>query len=308
MKINPVYRREMTVSARSFRTPLIILVFNTILAAVALLNMYTVVAQVRVTAEIRYASFLELYTFVTTMEFAMLLFIIPALTSGSISSERERQTLELMLTTKMTPAQIIIGKVAASFSTIALLIISSFPIIALVFIYGGVTMSNMATLMLCYITTALLTGSLGILCSTLFCRSTFATAATYSIMIFLLGGTYVINRFAVYISGMNINSYVQNIGSVTQQVNSGGFLYLLLFNPGVTFYVMLNNLTGTGSAVNHITRMFGYRSGNFITEHWVIISMAVQLLTAAVCFWIAVRNLQPGKTPGMWKKQKKDKK
>ena len=114
MKMNPVYKRETTVSSRSFRTPLIIFVFNMILAVVALLNMYSVVAQVQVTAEIRYASFLELYTFVTTMEFAMLLFIIPALTAGSISGERERQTLELMLTTKMKPSDIIVGKVAAS--------------------------------------------------------------------------------------------------------------------------------------------------------------------------------------------------
>lgn len=296
MKMNPVYKRETTVSSRSFRTPLIILVFNTILAAVALLNMYSVVAQVRVTAEIRYASFLELYTFVTTMEFAMLLFIIPALTAGSISGERERQTLELMLTTKMKPFDIIIGKVAASFSTIALLIVSSFPVIALVFIYGGVTISNVATLLLCYITTALLTGSLGILCSTLFRRSTFATAATYSVVIFLLGGTYAVNRFAVYIAGMNIDSYVQSIGSVANQTSSGGFLYLLLLNPGMTFYVMIHSLTSTNPAVNHITRMFGHRNGNFVTEHWVFLSMAVQLLAALFCFWLAIRKLQPGKT------------
>lgn len=296
MKMNPVYKRETTVSSRSFRTPLIILVFNTILAAVALLNMYSVVAQVRVTAEIRYASFLELYTFVTTMEFAMLLFIIPALTAGSISGERERQTLELMLTTKMKPFDIIIGKVAASFSTIALLIVSSFPVIALVFIYGGVTISNVVTLLLCYITTALLTGSLGILCSTLFRRSTFATAATYSVVIFLLGGTYAVNRFAVYIAGMNIDSYVQSIGSVANQTSSGGFLYLLLLNPGMTFYVMIHSLTSTSPAVNHITRMFGHRNGNFVTEHWVFLSMAVQLLAALFCFWLAIRKLQPGKT------------
>ena len=296
MKMNPVYKRETTVSSRSFRTPLIILVFNTILAAVALLNMYSVVAQVRVTAEIRYASFLELYTFVTTMEFAMLLFIIPALTAGSISGERERQTLELMLTTKMKPFDIIIGKVAASFSTIALLIVSSFPVIALVFIYGGVTISNVATLLLCYITTALLTGSLGILCSTLFRRSTFATAATYSVVLFLLGGTYAVNRFAVYIASMNIDSYVQSIGSVANQTSSSGFLYLLLLNPGMTFYVMIHSLTSTNPAVNHIMRMFGHRNGNFVTEHWVFLSMAVQLLAALFCFWLAIRKLQTGKT------------
>ena len=38
MKMNPVYKRETTVSSRSFRLALIIMVFNGILALVALLN------------------------------------------------------------------------------------------------------------------------------------------------------------------------------------------------------------------------------------------------------------------------------
>jgi len=50
VKSNPVYKREVTVRARSFRMPLIILVFNGILAVVALLNMYSAVAQVRISS------------------------------------------------------------------------------------------------------------------------------------------------------------------------------------------------------------------------------------------------------------------
>ena len=85
MKSNPVYKREVTVRARSFRMPLIILVFNGILAVVALLNMYSAVAQVRISASVQYSSFLQLYAFVATLEFLLLMFIMPALTSGSIS-------------------------------------------------------------------------------------------------------------------------------------------------------------------------------------------------------------------------------
>ena len=46
MKNNPVYKREMLVRSRSFRIPLIIMIFNGILAVVALLNMYQSIAQV----------------------------------------------------------------------------------------------------------------------------------------------------------------------------------------------------------------------------------------------------------------------
>ena len=99
MMQNPVYSREMKVSSRSIRLPLIIVLFNGILSMVTLLNMYSAVAQVESTAVIQYSSFMDMYEFVTTIEFILLMFIVPAVTAASISGERERQTLELMLTT-----------------------------------------------------------------------------------------------------------------------------------------------------------------------------------------------------------------
>ena len=74
MRWNPVYKRELTVSSRSIRMTAILFLFNSILATVALFNMYSVVEQVKLTAEIQYSRFLELYTFVSTVEFIMLLF------------------------------------------------------------------------------------------------------------------------------------------------------------------------------------------------------------------------------------------
>lgn len=45
--------------------------------------MYSAVAQVRISASVQYSSFLQLYAFVATLEFLLLMFIMPALTSGS---------------------------------------------------------------------------------------------------------------------------------------------------------------------------------------------------------------------------------
>lgn len=297
MKINPVYKRETQVSSRSFRLPLILLVFNSILAVVALLSMYSVTARVRVTAEIRYSSFMELYTFVATMEFIMLLFIIPALTAGSISGERERQTLELMLTTKMTPAEIVFGKLFSSLSTVAMLIISSFPVLSLVFIYGGVTIPDVGMLLLCYVTTAFLAGCLGICFSSLFKRSTVATVVSYSVLILLVAGTYAANRFALSLSQATVDTYLVNVGSAAQQAraNSGGLLYLMLLNPAVTFYVTINGQVGNNQVLNNITRWFGERPANLVTENWNLFSIGLQLVVAVIFLWIAVRKVNPRK-------------
>ena len=126
MRQNPVYSREMKVSARSPRFPLILSLFNGILCLAALINMYSVVLRVRTNATIQYSSFMDIYEFVTAIEFILLMFIVPAVTAASISGERERQTLDLMLTTQMTAAQIVTGKLMGALSSLFVLILSSF--------------------------------------------------------------------------------------------------------------------------------------------------------------------------------------
>ena len=77
--------------------------------------MYSVIMQVKATANIQYSSFMDLYEFVTSMEFLLLMFIVPAVTASSISGERERQTLDLMLTTRMSAGQIVGGEAVECF-------------------------------------------------------------------------------------------------------------------------------------------------------------------------------------------------
>lgn len=295
MKINPVYKREITVSARSFKLALILMVFNGILALVALLNMYSTLAQVRVTAEFQYSSFLDLYRFVAVLEFVMLIFIMPAITAGSISGERERQTLELMLTTQMTPVEIVMGKMMASLSTMSLMIISSFPILAMVFVYGGVTLNDIALLLLCYIASALFIGSIGICCSAVFRKSTLSTVASYALMGAVVIGTYGLNQFALYMSRMHADSYLASLGQTTATGSSGNALYLLLMNPTSTFLATMVRLAGTGVERSEmvIASWFGVHEKTIILNNWIEISIVIQLFLAVVFIWVAVRALSP---------------
>lgn len=295
MKVNPVYKREIMVGARSSRFAFIVMIFNSILALVALLNMYSVVEQAKLTAEIQYSSFLEMYLFVAVAEFIMLMFIMPAITSGSISGERERQTLDLMLTTQMTAFDIVIGKLMAALTNMFLLVVSSFPVIALAFVYGGTTLMDLMLLMACYVTVALFSGGLGTCFSAVFKKSTIATAVTYGITIVVVAGTYAVNVFALSMSRMRVNSYLNQMGNVTEQASSGGFLYLLLLNPAVTFYSIINNQIGSDAAVKGIGQWFGNQPENWMITHWIPVSMAVQLAAAGILIAVAVRAVTPVK-------------
>ncbi len=292
MKMNPIYKRETMVSARSFRLALVLLAFNGILALVALLNMYSTLAQVRLTAEIQYSSFLNLYMFVAILEFIMLIFIMPALTAGSICGERERRTLELMMTTKLTPADIVIGKLMASLSTMGLLVLSSLPVFATVFVYGGVTLKDVAWLLLCYCAAALFAGSLGICCSAVFHKTTLSTVAAYGLLVLVVLGTLGINQFALYMNRVHADAYLVSAGQTAAQVTSGNFLYLLLLNPVATLVMTLLRLAGQNQTGMMASNWLGNHQMNVMESNWIGVSIAVQLCMAAIFIAFAVRALQ----------------
>lgn len=282
MKINPVYRQESRVSARSFRLPLIILVCNSILALVALLDMYSMITQVRATAEIQYSSFLSLYIFGAAMEFAMLLLIVPALTAGSISGERERQTLNLLLTTRMTPMDIVLGKLMSCLSTVFLLVVSSFPTLALVFIYGGVTGKDIMLLLVNFAATALLAGSIGICCSSLFKKTTIATAVSYCVLAVLVFGTLGLRRF--------LSSFQVYAGSGSE---TAGASWLLLVNPAMSFLSAIKGQLGNIRRISAMEIWAGAGSSSLLVRWWLGISTGLQTVLAVLCLWIAVRQVNP---------------
>ena len=69
MRWNPVFWKEITVDSRSVRLPVVIFIFNLILSAAAIFNIYNLNMHARLTAEIQYSAILELYSLISTLEF-----------------------------------------------------------------------------------------------------------------------------------------------------------------------------------------------------------------------------------------------
>ena len=222
---------------------------------------------------------------------------MPAITAGSISGERERQTLDLMLSTKMTPIQIVMGKLAASLSTMGLLIVSSFPILALVFVYGGVTMKDMGMLLVCFVAAALFVGSLGVCCSALFRKSTLSTVVAYGVMGGIVAGTYGVNQLVMFLGRMS-GAYAASGEAGAMAGSSGGFLYLLLLNPTATFVLTMLRLAGREQAEGGVAQWFGTHRESFVSQNWIGCSVILQAAMAAVFVWAAVRAVGPGRRKG----------
>lgn len=198
MIINPVLLKEIKVKMRSWKAAGIIGGYLLILAAVALFITYAN-ANDMYSSTINPQFSIGAYTGIAVIQFILILFIAPALTSGAIAGERERQTLDLILCTKLAPASIILGKLLSSMSHVLILIIASIPMFSIVFLYGGISVVEIAQLFGFYIVTAIMAGSIGIFFSTYVKKTIAATVLTYALGIFMCFGTLFVGMFYIRI-------------------------------------------------------------------------------------------------------------
>ena len=112
------------------------------------------------------------------LETLLVAFLAPLATAGSISLEREKQTLEMLAATPITSLAIVLGKLLSALIYVWLLIAASIPLTAIVFVFGGVAPDDVLHAYLVLLVTALGFGSFGLLCSSLVKRTQAATAIT----------------------------------------------------------------------------------------------------------------------------------
>lgn len=288
MNLNPVLAKELKINVRSVKTTLIILIFNAILAVISLLVLYGMVDLAKYSGGINYSNMIELYVAMACIEYGMFILIVPAMTASSISGERERQTLDLLLTTKMQPISIIIGKLIASLSTVCILAFSTLPILSLVFIFGGLGLGDFLNLMIYFIVAAVFMGSIGIFFSTMTKKTTGATVLTYAAVIFFFGGTIAL-VLMIYLFLL----YKNNIGGSYIQPDVGGMIYILLVNPAVSFASLLTGQVGYNSTLNDFFNSFGKYDRNFIMDHWLIMSCSIQLALSGFFIWLSSKAINP---------------
>jgi ABC-type transport system involved in multi-copper enzyme maturation permease subunit len=116
---------------------------------------------------------------VVLLELLLVGFIGPGLTSGAISSERERQTFDLLRTTLLSAHSLVLGKLGAAFTYLFLLILTALPIQSLAFLLGGVGIGEMLVAGLLLVVTALFFCTLGIFFSSFMKRTLPATLGSY---------------------------------------------------------------------------------------------------------------------------------
>jgi ABC-type transport system involved in multi-copper enzyme maturation permease subunit len=116
------------------------------------------------------------------------LLVGPVFSSGSITQERERQTLALLLTTLLTPGRIILAKLVAALrvSTVLTFLLTEQLLLAYILLQElRYRFWTLLVFLLIIATTCLATSSVGLMCSALVRRTSTAMILTYLTLLVL---------------------------------------------------------------------------------------------------------------------------
>ena len=217
----------------------------------------------------------EVFGALVIVETLLVVFLAPAFTSGAISLEREKQTLDMLAATPISSLAIVVGKLVSALAYVFLLIAASIPLTAIVFVFGGVgqpaqrhaggLQQQQYEAMLSgegrrgvqqFDDAAIGLGALGLFISAIMQRTQGATVVTFFMVLFLTLGTMFGVLFWNTMSGVGSGGFVtasSGVGPIKGRAPEA----FLWFNPFAAQYdVICGASDGSGgwcSRLNTIT-------------------------------------------------------
>ncbi len=247
MMMNPVLRREAITTLRTKRAYATLTLYVAANMGVVALYLFAMLSRGSYSFDPQNMNFL--YLALAAMQLAFIFFSVPALSAGSISGERERQTLDLLLVTDMTPFSIVLGKLMASIAMVLLMTVATLPVYGLLFYFGSLAIGQILGMVAFLLISACMAGAISIFFSCVFRRTVISIMLVYIIFGFLCFGTLI----AVFMTeAVYQSTYQQSMPVFT------GFL-ILLGNPLAGFFSLAGEQLGT----NLISNMFGFYWGGY---------------------------------------------
>ncbi len=233
---NPIVIKELRGRMRGWRAAVVLIVHLLLMSCFASF-IYFVVAESTTSGgsgavgqtigqTLFYSSYLMLLVVVV--------FLSPAFTAGAISGERERQTLDLLMTTLLPTHSLVVGKLISSLAYIGLLILAALPIQSLAFVFGGVILSELLIGTLLLFVTALISGAVGLFISSLMKSSIASTVITYAVILLTTMGLPVVAGITLGFLNSMLNSLMSNLGWIGELLLLYGGGFLLCTNPFAT--------------------------------------------------------------------------
>ncbi|OUT68378.1 MAG: hypothetical protein CBB70_06365 [Planctomycetaceae bacterium TMED10] len=102
-----------------------------------------------------------LFQILAPLQLAVAIFFSALFTASSVSQEKDRKTLVLLLMTELSNFELVVGKLFASLLTVIVLILAAFPVFMSLLLVGGVNVSQIIGAFAVTVASAIAAGSLG---------------------------------------------------------------------------------------------------------------------------------------------------
>ncbi|MDR2754734.1 MAG: ABC transporter permease subunit [Planctomycetaceae bacterium] len=203
MLIGPVFTREITIAPRRDWTYIIRSVYVGLLLLLIVTAWLVVSGTQLITDPGDFARFgAMLFQFLAPIQLVLAVFFAATLAAGAVGQEKERKTLLLLLLTRMSNSELVLGKLFASLLNILMMLAVSVPVFMAIAMLGGVSYYQIVRVMLVTLFSMLACGSLGS-CIALQREKTFQAIATTILVLVLWIGVW--ETIAVSIpNGLNL--------------------------------------------------------------------------------------------------------
>jgi ABC-2 type transport system permease protein len=152
---NSMVGKELRTRMRTMKSMVVIIAYMAVLGLIAIAYL---VQQAGPTSGQSSQIGVQLFEALAIFQLFLIIFITPATVAGAISGERQRQTWDLLLVTRLSAFGIVWGKLIAALAFSVLLIFASLPLFSLVFLFGGVAPADVLHTYVVFLATILLLG------------------------------------------------------------------------------------------------------------------------------------------------------
>ncbi len=181
---NPIFVKEMRIGFREKKVFYGLSAWVIVIALIASLTASSALSAGGSVSDLPEAGRV-LFEFLFWAQLGFLVIFAPSLTTASVSGERERKSFDMLVTTQLSPAELIFGKFGFAIAFILLALLSTIPFEAVVFVLGGVSLQSFLLTKLSLASLAALTCLIGMTLSARETRSAYATGSTYLALVLL---------------------------------------------------------------------------------------------------------------------------
>ncbi|MFZ1933536.1 MAG: ABC transporter permease subunit [Thermoguttaceae bacterium] len=177
---NPVLQRELLVNLRMLRGFVLLFAYVAMLAAVVYaawpssdrLDLSSSPPEARNLVNLFFLS-----------QYVLLSLMAPSFAAGTITGEKERRTYEMLLASPLRPGAIVVGKLLASLSHLAVLVFASLPIVMLCLPLGGVSLYEVLATYFAMAASVVMFGMICVAASSRFTRTIASLVVSYLIIL-----------------------------------------------------------------------------------------------------------------------------